>query len=805
MTVSRVDFNEFFVSATGIEEGPFPYQKRLATGDELPSLIDVPTGCGKTSAAVLGWLWRRRFADEETRKKTPRRLVYCLPMRVLVEQTRDNVIMWLHNLELLGGTVEIQDGKFVSYDQSWEDPEKICVTVLMGGEDRDEWDLYPERDAVIIGTQDMLLSRALNRGYGMSRYRWPIHFGLLNNDCLWVMDEVQLMGSGLATSVQMQAFRRLLGSTISVQSMWMSATMNPEWLETVDFNCTLDIKEEISFSDADRKYPKLKPRLHAFKQIKQADFKASSDGEIEAKLVYDIHRPKSRTLVVVNTVKRAQEVFKALKKCKPDADIMLLHSRFRKNDRKDAVKRALAKPGEHGTIVVSTQVIEAGVDVSSQVLITDLAPWSSMIQRFGRCNRKGEFNESKDAKIIWISPPNLEDEKKLKAAPYTFENLQAAAERLTPLTNAGPSSLPSFDDPMTFAHVIRRKDLIELFDTTPDLAGADIDVSRFIREADEHHLQVFWRDVSWKGPEEDEPGPAREELCNVPIGDINIDKRDVWRWDYLEKCWDKATVLYPGLTLMLRADQGGYSTEFGWTGKEKHTDPCEIIGKPLDYNDRDRWSEGRTWRTIAEHTDGVVKEVEKLLNAHELKNTPWANEIRLAARWHDIGKSHNVFQSAIPDGAPSVTLWAKSKPQMKRYKRPGFRHGLASALAMLAHGHSDLAAYLAAAHHGRVRLSIRSMPHEKPPEDDPERLFARGIWHGDVLPAVDLGNGVLAPVTTLALTYMEMGEDEHTGPSWLSRMLELRDNKIGLFRLVFIETLLRVADWRASASEKEVQ
>ncbi len=53
----------------------------------------------------------------------------------------------------------------------------------------------------------MLLSRALNRGYGMSRYRWPIHFGLLNNDCLWVMDEIQLKGPGLATACQLEAFR----------------------------------------------------------------------------------------------------------------------------------------------------------------------------------------------------------------------------------------------------------------------------------------------------------------------------------------------------------------------------------------------------------------------------------------------------------------------------------------------------------------------------------------------------------------------------------------------------------------------
>lgn len=53
----------------------------------------------------------------------------------------------------------------------------------------------------------MLLSRALNRGYAMSRYRWPMHFGLLNNDCLWVMDEIQLMGPGVPTACQLEAFR----------------------------------------------------------------------------------------------------------------------------------------------------------------------------------------------------------------------------------------------------------------------------------------------------------------------------------------------------------------------------------------------------------------------------------------------------------------------------------------------------------------------------------------------------------------------------------------------------------------------
>ena len=88
-------------------------------------------------------------------------------MRSLVEQTLRNTHQWLGSLEL---------------------SDEVGLHVLMGGEDAGEWDIHPERNAVIVGTQDMLLSRGLNRGYGMSRYRWPMHFGLLNNDCLWVMD-----------------------------------------------------------------------------------------------------------------------------------------------------------------------------------------------------------------------------------------------------------------------------------------------------------------------------------------------------------------------------------------------------------------------------------------------------------------------------------------------------------------------------------------------------------------------------------------------------------------------------------------
>ncbi len=80
-----MQFEQIFEKAT--EEASSTLQVYLVTGNSLPDLLDIPTGCGKTAAVVLAWLWRRRFADEETKKGTPRRLVYCLPMRVLVEHT----------------------------------------------------------------------------------------------------------------------------------------------------------------------------------------------------------------------------------------------------------------------------------------------------------------------------------------------------------------------------------------------------------------------------------------------------------------------------------------------------------------------------------------------------------------------------------------------------------------------------------------------------------------------------------------------------------------------------------------------
>ena len=86
MTVEYASFKDFFRRAFGNKE-PFDYQTRLAE-EFLPDLINVPTGAGKTAAILSAWIWRRLKNPESS----GRRLIYCLPMRTLVEQTRETAL-----------------------------------------------------------------------------------------------------------------------------------------------------------------------------------------------------------------------------------------------------------------------------------------------------------------------------------------------------------------------------------------------------------------------------------------------------------------------------------------------------------------------------------------------------------------------------------------------------------------------------------------------------------------------------------------------------------------------------------------
>jgi CRISPR-associated endonuclease/helicase Cas3 len=260
---------------------------------------------------------------------------------------------------------------------------------------------------------------------------------------------------------------------------------------------------------------------------------------------------------------------------------------------------------------------------------------------------------------------------------------------------------------------------------------------------------------------------------------------------------------------------GGYNDHLGWTGDSSDTpSPIQLPVTNeimVGMGDDDLGTEAID---LTQHLKDVVTASRSLetIFAGSLQGIPW-RAVHTAALWHDVGKGHIAFQTAMRDtpalaNAPADKLWAKSGAKNRpRYRMPdqtkrlGFRHELASALAWLVHNPTDpfcdLTAFLIAAHHGKVRGSLRSLPNEKGPADRMVR-FARGIWEGDTLPTVCLDGKTTLPETSLSLAWMELGEGEH-GPSWLARILGLRD-EFGPYRLSYLETLVRIADWRASSN-----
>jgi CRISPR-associated endonuclease/helicase Cas3 len=125
---------------------------------------------------------------------------------------------------------------------------------------------------------------------------------------------------------------------------------------------------------------------------------------------------QEKILVIFNTVKKAQQAFKEFEMEFPGIDKMLIHSRYRRGDRvllESKLKKEFNGDGsrEFGDglkpcLVVSTQVVEVSLDISFDRMITECAPIDSLIQRFGRINRKRNHDTIGKYKPVHVIKPN---------------------------------------------------------------------------------------------------------------------------------------------------------------------------------------------------------------------------------------------------------------------------------------------------------------------------------------------------------------------------------------------------------------
>lgn len=149
-------------------------------------------------------------------------------------------------------------------------------------------------------------------------------------------------------------------------------------------------------------------------------------------LPFDSQSPKAETLilararegsvlVVVNQVRRARRLYDRLSG--KLADVRLLHSRFTYADRAEREKDVTPRAGR---ILIGTQAVEVSLDVSFDYCYSELAPMESLLQRFGRCNRRGEHDAGSEVGVFQRFP----GDERCSELPYEEEHLSTVLKVL---------------------------------------------------------------------------------------------------------------------------------------------------------------------------------------------------------------------------------------------------------------------------------------------------------------------------------------------------------------------------------------
>lgn len=343
---------------------PYEYQIRVwqqVNNLNFPLLLKSPTGSGKTEAVLAPFL--SQFVDNDF--YIAPRMIYVLPMRVLVNSVAERIRKYVKKISP-HISVEIQHGDLPDAPFFISD---IVVTTL------DQFFYGFARSSKQVG------------------HHLDIPAGAIASSIV-IFDEAHMYRDSFTFSI-MRALMEILYKS-HVPFVLMTATM-PESLEKSLF-------ENIPLFDNQKIIGNIELNSTLKITIEKDPLYSNNEVNISNSLLNKIKN--HRTLIVVNQVKRAQKIYKELKKQLElsDDQIVLLHSRFTRIDKESHEKKALSliPHKEEGKIiipknvgiVVSTQVLEASIDFSAELLLTELAPADSLVQRAGRCARyEGEKGE----------------------------------------------------------------------------------------------------------------------------------------------------------------------------------------------------------------------------------------------------------------------------------------------------------------------------------------------------------------------------------------------------------------------------
>lgn len=478
-SITRDEFGAFFAALDAAlndepkgERKHYPFSWQEEVLDHIcehgvwPERINAPTGSGKSSVVDIH-LFANALAAVGAAPRVPRRLCVTVGRRALVDSQADRAREILRRMnEVLADESGEPDilrrvAEALQSFQTRNDDQRIAPFEVghIRGElsNRD----LPVTDisacAIIAATPDMYGSRALFRGYGSTKAARPRETALLTMDTVMVLDEAHMNRQLLHTTQRIAELqkREVNLGVPTLQVVETTATPSTE----DSGSTTLGVDFEALDSPNDEK---LRDRIYSHKElmlhpIDKWDGKPGNSPTVNAAVdaikKFLAHREagesseKAHTIgCIVNHVRTAIAIKEALVKNKAlgKDEVQLLVGRKRPYDlenlQEDHPNLFSTRGDESVKVVVATQTLEVGIDVDFADLVTELAPASSLAQRFGRVNRLGR---RKDSKVVVIEPASSDLVKK-DAPPYRAVDLSNAYAWLEALNGAeNPSVNPA--------------------------------------------------------------------------------------------------------------------------------------------------------------------------------------------------------------------------------------------------------------------------------------------------------------------------------------------------------------------------
>jgi CRISPR-associated endonuclease/helicase Cas3 len=346
----------------------YKLQREIASSNSTHLVVIAPTGWGKTALALL-----------RVKHMKPKKVFYVLPTITAIREF-EKTLREMLGAEYVGEHFYFSDVEYLVLKRE----EEITYPI-------DFYRLFIPK--VMLTTIDQLLLTMLQFGkYHLRRFNF--------RNSLIVFDEFHLLTPQMIGSLK--AIFENLTNIYNFSVLLMSATPRSLYVDVL--------------GEALKKYGGLEVNVlkKEYNKLSRHDVKLVDDHLLNYVQNNIENLRGKKTLLILNTVDRAIEAYKFLREELKEHKIALIHSRFANKDRLS--KEAEAEDAE---ILTSTQVAEVSLDISYEVLLTELAPVPSLIQRFGRVNRYG--TQKKRGNVLIFR--QLESEK-----PYLSIELDATKE-----------------------------------------------------------------------------------------------------------------------------------------------------------------------------------------------------------------------------------------------------------------------------------------------------------------------------------------------------------------------------------------